>query len=62
MQNREREGGQSDGYRRQDPKCNLTQNQCRVHVRSNGEAERPHAGAGSEPWAHNVFPRPRRYY
>ena len=32
------------------------------HATSNGEAERPHAGAGSEPWAHNVFPRPRRYY
>ena len=29
---------------------------------SNGEAERPHAGARSEPRAHTHFPRPRRHY
>src|SRR5712671_2760903 len=29
---------------------------------SNGEAERPRASAGLEPWAHTVFPRPRRHY
>jgi len=31
-------------------------------VRSNGEAERPRAGARLEPWAHTALPRPRRSY